>query len=359
MRNDAVVWLQTHIVQLVCFIGWLMILLPSIYYLLTTWRNRRDKLFARFGPETIRLYYKQFFPSLAALHEKSTDNRIQRSFRRHFESLHGRRHYVLPLALLGLISGIGLLATSRSIQVWLGERVGVQSFPAIAISAFLGAYAWVLYDQIHRFRTEDFTIHDVYSCVFRFLIAIPTGLSFAAFVKNDVGIPLVFFLAGFPTQTLFKLSRRIVTNNLGLGESGEVGPTELEQLQSISRSNAERYQDEGITTIAELAWADPVNLAIKTNREFSFVVDSISQALLWLYFESSVKKLYPLSLRGAQEVCTFLDDLDSPTPEVRAAAQLTLKTVASLTGIDEQVFRYTLLTVKEDPYSQFLFNIWT
>ena len=38
------------------------------------------------------------------------------------------------------------------------------------------------------------------------------------------------------------------------------------------------------------------------NRPFNYVVDCISQALLWIYFQDNVQKLYVLSLRGAQEV---------------------------------------------------------
>lgn len=133
---------------------------------------------------------------------------------------------------------------------------------------------------------------------------------------------------------------------------------ELEKLQSVGRSNAERYLDEGITTIAELAWADPIDLTIKTNRQFNFVVDSISQALLWVYFEDDVKKLYPLSLRGAQEICTFLDELDSDEPKIKHAAEQILKAGAQRFEMDKESFLYTLLTVRDDPYAQFLFNIW-
>jgi hypothetical protein len=349
------------LIELFCLLAWVILLLPTLVYLGTTWRNRRRFLLDRLGPEEIKFYYKQFFPSSASrrfLKRRADREDIKTQFKQDFDRLYGIRHYALPLGLLAFISGIGIWVTAKSLQSWLGRDPNFKAFPAIAISAFLGAYAWVLYDQFARFRTGDFTAHDVYSGIYRFLIAIPLGISLATFLKDDVGVGVAFLLAAFPTATLFKFSRRLTSQKLGLGEGKEGGTLELEKLQCVGRSNAERYLDEGVSTIAELAWADPIDLTVRTNREFNFVIDSISQALLWVYFQDGVKKLYPLSLRGAQEVCTFLDDLDSDEPKIKRAAEQNLKTAAGLMGLEEQSFLYTLITVKDDPYAQFLFGIW-
>jgi hypothetical protein len=215
----------------------------------------------------------------------------------------------------------------------------------------------VLYDQFARFRTGDFTPYDVYAGVYRFLIAVPLGVSLATFAKDNVGIGIAFLLAAFPTTTLFRLSRRLVGKQLSLGESTENGELELERLQCMGRSNAERFLDEGITTIAELAWSNPIDLTIRTNRDLNFVIDSISQALLWVYFRE-VEKLYPFSLRGAEEACTLLEEYKSPNVKVQQAAAHTLKVAAAAMSLDEQTFSYTLTTVAEDPYAEFLYSIW-
>jgi hypothetical protein len=351
--------MYNRLVEISCLIAWLMVLLPSIIYLITTWRIRRNKLFARLRPKSIRLYYKQFYPAMAKRIAEAEEHDYPRSFRKHFGALYGIRHYLLPLSLLALICGIGMLGVARSLLAWLDISTAYKPLPPIAVSAFLGAYAWVLYDQFTRFRAGDFTVHDIYGCIYRFLIAIPFGLSFAAVAKESVGLAVAFFLAAFPTKTLFKFARRLTTINLGLGESNDEGQIELERLQSIGRSNAERYLDEGVTSIVELAWSDPIDLTIRTNRDFSFVVDSISQALLWVYLEDEVKKLYRLSLRGAQEVCSLLSELDSDEPKARHAAELNLKAASDLLGIDKESFKYTLLTVRDDPYAQFIFSIWS
>ncbi len=80
--------------------------------------------------------------------------------------------------------------------------------------------------------------------------------------------------------------------------------------------------------------------------------------MLWIYFQD-VEKLYPLSLRGAQEVCTLFAELESEDRDVRAAAAETLTAIARRMKLDEATCRYTLGTVKEDPYAKFLFSIWS
>ena len=356
------------LVDLAVTIAWIILLLPAVFYLFTSWKNRRDLLFGRLGSGAIKLYYKQFFPNLkpsadsatrkARSIEQLSEEEIFQQFRRDFGRLYGRRHFVLPLLLVAVISLLGFRATSQSVQAWLSNNQSTAPYPPIVISAFLGGYAWVLYDHFRRFRTGDFTSHDIYAAVYRFLIAVPLGISIAAFLKDEVGIGVAFLLAAFPTAALLTLTRRLASQKLGLGESGESGTLELEKLQCVGRANAERYVDEGISTIAELAWADPIALTIKTNLEFNFVIDSVSQALMWVYFEDRVKKLYPLSLRGAQEVCAFLNDLDSDEAKVKAAANKNLAAAAALIGLDPDSFLYTLISVRDDPYAQFLFEIW-
>lgn len=348
--------LDRHPIEIACLVGWVVLLLPSLAYLWISWPIRRKLLLDRMSPKAIKLYYEQFSP-LSQL--PTGDTGLQAKFRKDFHGLYGRRHYILPLGFLAIVSGIGMWMTARSLPGLLGWGANIKPLPPIVISAFLGAYAWVAYDQFTRFRSGDFTSHDVYAGVYRFLISIPLGISLAAFATEKVGVGMAFLLAAFPTTTLLTLSRRLVASkSLGLGETEKDGRLELESLQCVGRSNAERYLDEGVSTIAELAWANPIDLMVRSNRDLSFVIDSISQALLWVYFEDKVKKLYPLSLRGAQEVCTLLDDLVSVKPKEKEAAEQSLKTAAGLMDLDEKSFLYTLIVVKDDPYAQFLFNVW-
>src|SRR5437870_2072181 len=123
--------------------------------------------------------------------------------------------------------------------------------PTVAITAFLGGYSWVLLEQFGRYESRDFTKHNVYNGVYRLFISVPLSLSFTAFANPSFGVPLCFLLCAFPTQTLIKFARRIVSEKMGLGEQDVEGPTELVKLQGIGRENADRFQRIDITTIVQ------------------------------------------------------------------------------------------------------------
>src|SRR5713226_9525077 len=93
----------TFLINAFCVIGGVTILLPSVVYLITEWRSRRDQLFAILSDDALKLYYTKFYPSLKLPAGQS----IQVYFRRDFGRLYGRRHYVIPLILLAAVAGLG------------------------------------------------------------------------------------------------------------------------------------------------------------------------------------------------------------------------------------------------------------
>ena len=347
----------TRLINAACALGWLFVMLPSIVYLLTGWRARRERLFGYFAPEALKIYFQQYFPSVNVASD--TNAQLTARFKDHYARHYGIRHYVWPLILLGAVAGLVAWGTAATLRVWV-RAAPEKSFALdpIVVSALMGAFVWVLADQLSRFRSFDFTEDDVNHCVFRFLMAVPFGYCLAALVKPEVGISLAFLIGTFPTGTIFTIARRLGSRNLGLGEQEGPGPSELEQLQSIGRSNSERFRDEGVTTIVELAWADPVDLTIRTNTEFSYVVDCMSQALLWVYFGAKVKDLYKYSLRGAWEVSYLVENLSSPDTQIRESAQSALRAAAGELSMDQSALYFTLKEISDDPYAKLLMKLW-
>jgi hypothetical protein len=186
-------------------------------------------------------------------------------------------------------------------------------------------------------------------------------------LEKNVGIPVAFFVGAFPTQTLFRIARRVVVQKLALGDQQSETALELEQLQSVSKSVAETFQDEGIDTISGLAWADPVDLTIRTNLDFNYVLDCMSQALLWVYFENKTRELFRYSLRGAQEVCGLVkslqgvavpyDDGQALSPD-QATAKATLRNISDVLGVSDAALMTTLRQVADDPYTGFIYKVW-
>ncbi len=342
------------LIDAACAAAWLLILAPAVIYLFAGWAARRDRLRNLLTPKKLGMYFALFRPSLTDPEADHWKDEFERCFARQY----GRRHYIVPLILLGFLAGAGMWATARSLHAWTGLTNDSSPAPAILIAAFLGAYIWVVQDQLRRFRNENFTAHDVYACSFRFLFQVPLAYCLPALVESDKSVPLAFLLGTLPTGVLMTAGRRIVSKWLKFGESEETGETELIQLQCVGRSHAERFEDEGYLSIAQLAWADPVDITLRTNFDFFFVFDCQNQALLWVYLGPKVKDVYKYSLRGAQEATYLLERLKSEDEETKKAAWKALSGAAIALYMDPESLRCTLAEVKDDPYTKFLCALW-
>src|SRR5438132_986517 len=123
-------------------------------------------------------------------------------------------------------------------------------------------------------------------------------------------------------RDLFPSAMLALTRGPDVDEKDE---SELEKLQGIDTRTAERFADEGITTIVQFAYADPVELTMRcASFTFSFVVDCSSQALAWIYFGDNLAKLRDCSLRGAQEIANLIEELDNGSDEEKKLARQTI-----------------------------------
>jgi hypothetical protein len=327
-----------------------------------TWYRGRNRVFKQLRDQEIRLYYRYFAPT-----EMPKDEPPARYFERYFAHVYGRRRYIIPLTLLLVVSGCGFCATAGTILIWQGAgaywikpatgTATMMVLPGIAVASFLGAFTWVVTDQLQRLRRGDLTQHDVAVCVLRLLVAIPFGYAFSSWAAESFGVPLAFLLGTFPTGALSKAGQRIVTRNFQLGEDESRLGLELEQLQSVSRSNAERFLEAGISTIAELANSDPVDLALRTNQSFDYVVDCCAQALVWIYFTEKTKLLVRYSLRSVHEVTWLIERLDGTDVDRRTRAQAAVEEVARALEMAPHALRHTLDRIVENPFSRFLIEI--
>jgi hypothetical protein len=184
------------------------------------------------------------------------------------------------------------------------------------------------------------------------------GFAFSSILTESAGVPFAFFLGTFPTSTLYKYGKRFVNQKLGIGEQLTQRKAELEQLQCINRGEMERFQEEGITNICQLAYSNPLDLTLRTNFDWNYIIDCISQALLWLYVEKDIAKLRLLGLRGAQEVYVLFERLRSDDPTTKSTAETFLQATAKVLGLSEAEMRHTLSNVSGDPYTEFICNVW-
>jgi hypothetical protein len=194
-------------------------------------------------------------------------------------------------------------------------------------------------------------VSDVYYYLFRILLSIPFGVSLSR-LAPEIGAPLAFLLGTFPTTTLFTIARRTVSQHLKLGDDRASGRSELEKLPAVSRSAAERFNDEGVTSIAALARADPVDLTIKTNFDLSYVVDCISQALMWNYLGQSGNCVFPAPLRGACEIAILIGGLEDS--RFADGVRQTIADAAAKLNISQEALTTTLQQIASNPYTKLL-----
>jgi len=230
------------------------------------------------------------------------------------------------------------------------------AIPLVSVAAGAGGYMWASYDLIGRARRFDLAPVHLNGATFRLAISIPMGTAVSALFTDAAAAPLAFLLGAFPTSTLFTISRRLVSNRLKLGDEGKK-ERDLDRLQGIDTEVAERFLDEGISNIIQLAYCDPIDLTMRSNRSFSYIADCVSQALAWLYFEDKLPAMRMYSARGAQEIATLVAELDGNAEE-SAAAQITVSMLANKIELDENVLVRTLREVALDPYTRFLVDVW-
>ena len=370
------------LIEFLCAGGVLLVLYPIGRFLFRQWSFRADRLFGELAGDPIVYYYVQFRPGkgpAGAAPQKLAQpvngnwyaegvwQGYLQSFKQDFYSWYGRRYYIAPVLMLALLTAASACWAQQMLRAWAtvsgGPGTGLR---ALTASALAGAFVWIISDEVDRLRRLDFTTSDIYYYVFRILLCIPFAWALA-FVKDTTNgtiygvpaaIPLAFFLGAFPTTTLFTIARRIGSQQLKLGDDPQTG-NELEKLQAVTKSNAERFRDEGISTITELAYSDPIDLTIRTNLNFSYVVDCVSQALSWIYFGDNSAKLFALSLRGAQEIASVANDLTSADQATADQADATLDAAADVLGVNPAAFRSTINQIANDPYTQFLVNVWS
>jgi hypothetical protein len=345
-----------------CLFTFLMVIYPIGRYLAKPWTFRREYLIGQLSGESMKRYYEQFRAG-ALIKGKPVgdgsliDSDYTATFRADFEKWYGRRYYVFPVLGLAILTAICGWWACVNLWDWISGLQSIESMHGLVAAAIAGAFVWIISDEIDRLRRRDFTSYDVYYYVFRILIAVPFGWAITRLqVTLQVGIPVAFFLGAFPTSTLFTAARRLAGQQLKLGEDAASGKLELESLQSVGKDAAERFKDEGIYTITQLAYADPLDLTVRTNFDFSYVVDCVSQGLFWIYLGDKVKDLQAYSLRGAQEVAYFYSGLTKSDPNAAAA----LQEIASVKlKIGKEALQCTLEQVAKDPYTEFLCKIWS
>ena len=347
-----------HIVAgFIIFVAIVLLLAPVFRYVVVGWEHKRHDILDSLDAGARLAYFNTFRRSGDA----PTPARASIAFEQIYTVAYGRRFFTIPVFLLCLIALIEVtLVVLSALDALHYIRNPFFNIPVIAMAAIAGAYLWVANDFISRARRLDFTPSDVMWGNLRLITAIPIGYSFATLAAEAVGPFIAFAISAFPLETVQSMLRKAASKRLGNEPKDEEVRDEIIKLQGITTTIVERLRNEDIITIAQLAYCDPVRVTMRSNLTFNFVVDCMNQALAWLYFEEGMARIRPLGLRGAAEIKHLYDDLTAPRSQrVRATARATLRAAAQALGKDERALMFAFTEIAEDPYTEFLDEIWT
>lgn len=356
--SNLLIWRNVLSVVMVVVLV-LLLALPILRYLFAGWIAKRDELMSYFNDVLVVEYFKQFLPT-----EGLDGAAARQEFEKIYDSRLGRRLYLVPTVLIVIVVVFEAIAASGTALKAIGAVDKVDLYlPDIALSAIAGGYMWVVSDFIIRMRGRNLSPSDIYQATLRLVISAPLGYSFAQIAAKDVGPFIAFALGAFPLEPLMSLLRRLTYKRLGIDETAEEASDQLVKLQGINSSIAERFRNEDIFTISQLADEDPVRLSMRTNLSFNFVLDCVSQALAWCYFGEQLNLIRPFGLRGAFEIRTLISQMDNADPDDEAVrdrerAEELLPMVATAINIDPLLLEHAFREIALDPYTAFLHNIW-
>ncbi len=225
---------------------------PIIQYSLYGFRERRQEVLEYFVGNQIEAYYKKFYP--AKLSE--TEHPSETHFSQFYDQRFGWHSYLVPLTGYAL----ALLGALAWIVGAVFDRDGSNGTLVDIAYALVGAYIWIGYDLLQRFSRRDIVPSRLYTYTFRLVVLVPLAYVIGHAVNPDVRLYTLVALGCFPTDSLYKIVRRQGAKALTLAdEEGGKEQYELEVLQGINASKAERIKDAGVDQLQNSHFRIPYN----------------------------------------------------------------------------------------------------
>lgn len=186
----------------------------------------------------------------------------------------------------------------------------------LIVSSITGALMFVVSDAVLGIRRRALNASDVYWYSLRLFLSIPLALvaEYAPSAGSPPHVVIAFTLMILPVDQIMKTIRRLAALNMSKLEQDEDVPDELLNLSGVTKFVAALLQAEGITSIEQMAAADPVTLSIRTGFPFRFTLRLGSQAIVRRHFGPDASKLLPIGLADVVPIFLLVQALQSPAP---------------------------------------------
>ncbi|WP_175730138.1 helix-hairpin-helix domain-containing protein [Burkholderia ambifaria] len=323
---------------------------PLISFLCLGWYARYDEFQNSLKNDALDAYLKRFwskwllqtiqFAERRRLQGPPTSSNTGRlnDFSKHWPELGDRLFANIYHEQYGLSAFVPpfliLLAVTYSIvavSAWLcvqGDCASPSKAPGtlglsapLIVSAIAGAMMFVVSDAVLGIRRRALNVSDVYWYSLRLFLAIPLALvaGSGSSSGSDPHVVTAFAVMILPVDEIMKFVRRFASHNVGDFETDHDEPDELLNLNGVTKFVTTSLHAEGITSIEQLAAADPVTLSIRTGFPFRFTLRLGSQAIVHRHFGADVSKLLPIGLADVVPIYLLVQKLNGTSDPEKAA----------------------------------------
>jgi len=346
-------WLDA-LFALVAGLAFFVAIAPIVHYSRFGHRERRQEVVEYFKSTDIQRYYDAFYPA-----RPDSKSRGLEEFAQFYDQRFGWPSYRLSLiayVLALIVSFLWIISAVLKQQPIHGIDLRIAAY------ALGGAYVWVVFDLLLRFARRDIVPTRLYTYAVRFIVIIPIAYVISGALNERAAPYALIALRSFPTDTLYRLMRRQGAKALNLADEGpQALRYELEVLQGVNTSKAERFSDAGVDSIVELAFQDPIQLTMRTNFGFRFVMDVMSQAVLYVYLrnlEAPSRYAVRSSMDADQLFKDFYGIDEDKDPKEQKEAQKRAQAVVEALAHDLKMAPPILLKILDDargdPANRFL-----
>jgi hypothetical protein len=337
-------------------------LLPIMAFYVRGWQIRHDDIRNSLDDQAIERYVRTFLYN--AKRDKESHVQI---FDRMYTTRYGRYRLREPIILLiAVLLPLSTLASHTALtRLMAYEHVGYTTptlvLPAEALAAVTGAYSFVVANLVWAALSYNLPPLVLVNAALRLLVAAPLGYAVAS-VGGGHSELLAFAAGAWPLGWFQTQFRRLTNNyllNAGANAPGgaDASPTDSAiTLDGVDRQVAENLAGAQISTVAQLAYCDPVQISLRTNITFDVIIDLQSEALAAIYLGDKLDALRLMGLRGAIEIAGLwaLQDSAETSPQF----DKTFAAAQQAAGIAAGGFRNCLREIALDPYTQFLVAVW-
>jgi hypothetical protein len=294
--------------------------------------------------------------------DASSKEALQRQSRR-LDKLATLKHegYFAPVVYSIIVVTAGLLlALSKGALVPCSVGDILARCPWAPIAAFAGAYTFTLTDLIRRHRRMEMDADAIQRGWLRMLVAPVLATALTLVLKEELAVTASFALGVIPLSDVFSYVADRGRKTLGIENAAVTSqPANLGELQGIDKDLLERFMNEGIATVQQLALGDTFAIFVAVNVEWRTLLDYVDQAILHCFAGAALPELRKRGIRGAIEVAELSECLtgtDDPTTKANALALV--RDLATVLKVSEVGVLNFIQTIASDGQVEFLQALW-